>query len=333
MCKKRPETGVRPLSFLRRRGRFQRVPGKFHSAVRRFGLISPRVGKEKQSHHRRQSAARRHFVGRQQRRNQMARRHAGRRSGRAALRFLFAGLILLAVLRFTNWLGEFQPLRPAYTETNMAARRFESGGLHRRVSAGRCDLRPASHVALYLGASPVWALLGRSVRSGIWSSAAALRARRCWPWRACWCCSGRPCMPAKIQSARRTVRRGCQLCSGPITAARSVLEPQNQGRGSRRPFDVDVRRLAAAVGLVEIAAGRRAWTRRISGVQSLCIVFGSVVPYSLWNYALRHWRASQVMLFNNLIPLSTTAWVHFTLRRTHHVHVLRGDDFDCCRRR
>jgi drug/metabolite transporter (DMT)-like permease len=49
------------------------------------------------------------------------------------------------------------------------------------------------------------------------------------------------------------------------------------------------------------------------GVQVLCILFGGVVPYTLWNSALRHWRTSQVMLFNNFIPLSTTTWVYFTL--------------------
>jgi drug/metabolite transporter (DMT)-like permease len=49
-------------------------------------------------------------------------------------------------------------------------------------------------------------------------------------------------------------------------------------------------------------------------VQTLCIFFGGVVPYALWNGALRHWRTSQVMLFNNFIPLTTTVWAHFALR-------------------
>ncbi|HEX9046617.1 MAG TPA: DMT family transporter, partial [Verrucomicrobiae bacterium] len=49
------------------------------------------------------------------------------------------------------------------------------------------------------------------------------------------------------------------------------------------------------------------------GVQSLAIVFGGVVPYALWNSALRHWQTSRVMLFNNFIPLTTTVWAHFVL--------------------
>jgi len=49
------------------------------------------------------------------------------------------------------------------------------------------------------------------------------------------------------------------------------------------------------------------------GVQSLAILFGGVVPYALWNSALRHWQTSRVMLFNNFIPLSTTTWAHCAL--------------------
>jgi drug/metabolite transporter (DMT)-like permease len=49
------------------------------------------------------------------------------------------------------------------------------------------------------------------------------------------------------------------------------------------------------------------------GIQSINILLGSVVPYALWNSALRHWQTSRVMLFNNVIPLSTATWAHFCL--------------------
>ena len=42
-------------------------------------------------------------------------------------RFLFAGIILLAVLRFTNLLGEFQPLAPAQRRWRGRASWFCSG--------------------------------------------------------------------------------------------------------------------------------------------------------------------------------------------------------------
>jgi len=38
-----------------------------------------------------------------------------------------------------------------------------------------------------------------------------------------------------------------------------------------------------------------------------------VVAFGIWNVALRHWPTSKVYLFNNLIPLSTMTWAHFTL--------------------
>jgi len=63
-------------------------------------------------------------------------------------------------------------------------------------------------------------------------------------------------------------------------------------------------------GLGEIAVRGLAINARCLGVQGFCIVFGSVIPYALWNNALRHWRTSRVVLFNNLIPLSTMAWAH-----------------------
>lgn len=49
------------------------------------------------------------------------------------------------------------------------------------------------------------------------------------------------------------------------------------------------------------------------GVQSYCIVAGGVVAFALWNRALGQWPASRVLLFNNLIPVSTMIWAHFCL--------------------
>ena len=48
-----------------------------------------------------------------------------------------------------------------------------------------------------------------------------------------------------------------------------------------------------------------------------CIILGAVIAYALWNNALRHWPAAQVMLFSNLIPLSTSFWAFIFL----HEHI------------
>jgi drug/metabolite transporter (DMT)-like permease len=78
-------------------------------------------------------------------------------------RFLCAGLLLLAVLRVTTWFGEYVvPSR----ELNHAL--WLRGGLSLAayIMAFNYALRftSASHVALYLGASPVWALLWEALQ-------------------------------------------------------------------------------------------------------------------------------------------------------------------------
>lgn len=73
-------------------------------------------------------------------------------------RFLCAGFLLLGLLRVTNWFGN-------YVTPTLAMRRqlWWRGGLS--IAAyivafnGALPFTSASHVALYLGASPIWALL------------------------------------------------------------------------------------------------------------------------------------------------------------------------------
>ena len=68
------------------------------------------------------------------------------------------------------------------------------------------------------------------------------------------------------------------------------------------------------VGLVEVAKVGIVWRLDLVLIQGYCIVAGGVAAFGIWNNALRHWPTSQVMLFNNLIPLSTMSWAHFCLR-------------------
>jgi hypothetical protein len=74
------------------------------------------------------------------------------------IRFLLAGLLLLAVLRFTSWLGEYRPLT-----SGLRRQLWLRGGLSLAVYIvvfnWALRLTAASHVALYIGASPVWTLL------------------------------------------------------------------------------------------------------------------------------------------------------------------------------
>lgn len=229
-----------------------------------------------------------------------------------SVRFLLAGIILLAVLRFTSWLGEFQPLT-----REIRGQLWRRGGLglaaYIVAFCWALKLTAASHVALYLGASPIWALLAEE-RPRL--NLASLRR----------------------YSAALLAVTGVLVLFWPVlmTGGKSSLLGELLGLVSSilwANYSWQARFLSQKVAGVEVAAHSMwmsgVWLLPLGiievalhglvvdaphlGVQALCILFGGVVPYALWNSALRHWRTSQVMLFNNFIPLSTTTWVHFTL--------------------
>jgi drug/metabolite transporter (DMT)-like permease len=228
-----------------------------------------------------------------------------------SIRFLLAGILLLAVLRFTKFLGAFQPLTP-----ELRRQLWLRGGLSLAVyiAAFNWALRftTASHVALYLGASPVWALLWEEKPRRTWASArrygAALLALAgvvvlFWP-------------------ALQTLK--LSLLGEVLGLASSVL----WATFSRQVRDLSAHLAGTEVaahtmwmagvwllpiGLIEVALRGFSMNGEQTGVLAFCVVLGGVVPYALWNSALRHWRTSQVMLFNNLIPLSTGVWVYYFL--------------------
>ena len=225
-------------------------------------------------------------------------------------RFLFAGFILLAVLRFTSLLGQFESLtRSQYR--SLWLRGGISLAAYVVTFCWAFKLTAASHVALYLGASPVWALLWEERPQRSWASArrygAALLALAgvfvlFWP----------------------ALKTGDTNLTGEFLGLLASFLWANYSHQSRL--------LAAQINGLEVAANSM-WMAGVTllpfaliearrglpvdahhlGVQSFCILLGSVVPYALWNTALRHWQTSRVLLFNNLIPLSTMVWVHLTL--------------------
>jgi drug/metabolite transporter (DMT)-like permease len=228
-----------------------------------------------------------------------------------SIRFLLAGILLLAVLRFTSLLGAFQPLTP---ELRRAL--WLRGGLTLAVyiAAFNWALRftTASHVALYLGASPVWALLWEEKPRRTWASARRYGA-------AFLALSG---VVVLFWPALQTLK--LSLLGEVLGVASSVLWAT---------FSWQVRGLSAhlagtevaahtmwmagiwllPIGLIELAMRGFSINGEQSGVLAFCVIFGGVVPYALWNDALRYWRTSQVMLFNNLIPLSSGVWACYFL--------------------
>ena len=229
------------------------------------------------------------------------------------IRFLLAGLLLLAVLRFTSWLGEYRPLT-----SGLRRQLWWRGGLCLAVYIVAFNwalrLTAASHVALYLGASPVWTLLWEERPQRTWASArrygAALLALSgvlvlFWP----------ALQTAKLDLLGEFLGLAASILWATFSHQMRILSASMSGA------EVAAHTMwMSGIGLMPFGLAEIYFTRGIPisggilGVLAFCIVFGGVIAYALWNDALRHWRTSQVMLFNNLIPLSTMAWAWFFLQ-------------------
>ena len=228
------------------------------------------------------------------------------------IRFLLAGLILFAVLRFTRWLGAYEPLT-----RGLWRQLWLRGGLSLAgyivAFCWALHLTAASHVALYLGASPVWALVWEERPQRNWASvrrySAALLA-----------------VTGVLVLFWPALKTADTNLAGEFCAVASSLLWANYNHQSRF-LAKHINGVAVAahsmwmsgvwllpMGLVELAGHGAVLDARHIGVQTFCVVFGGVVPYALWNSALRHWRTSQVMLFNNFIPVTTTTWAYFLLQ-------------------
>lgn len=226
-------------------------------------------------------------------------------------RFFCAGVVMLAILKWTNWLGPLSPLTK-----EMRSDLWWRGGLSLAIYIAVFNwamrFTTASHVALYLGAAPVWALLWEERPTRTWRSAqrygaAGLAAAGVvvlfWPslkqGNANWLgeALGLTASVTWAQFGVQCRRLGAKLSGAEIGAhtlwrAGALLLP---------------------LAVVEIARQGIVWRWDLAAVQSYSILGGGVIAYAFWNNALRHWPTSQVFLFNNLVPVSTMIWSHFLL--------------------
>ena len=230
-------------------------------------------------------------------------------------RFTLAGLLMLALLRWTNLLGAPTPTAPGI-HRDLWLRGGLSLAVYITVFNWALRFTNASHIALYLGASPVWALLwegwkgkpGREIAKRAFAALLALSGVVVLLWPALhhsgggswigealgvaasllWVVYGRACRYLGARLSGTEVTAHTMWCAGVFLLPLALLE----SRGSLPP---DL------------------WNPKLLGVQCYCIIAGGVIAFALWNSALRHWKTSEVMLFNNLIPASTMLWAHFTL--------------------
>ena len=226
-------------------------------------------------------------------------------------RFLCAGLLMLGLLRWTRWLGP-----PSAMDHQLLRALWLRGGLSLAayIVAFNSALRftAASHVALYLGAAPVWALL--------WE-APDLRRARTWQRLG----AALLALAGVFVLFAPALRSGKANWIGELLGLGASVLWTNYGRQCRRlgahltGAEVSAHTMWRAgllllpLGVVELFRNSVPWTGNVLLIQVYCILFGGVTAFAIWNQALRHWPASQVLLFNNLIPLSTTVWAHFWL--------------------
>jgi drug/metabolite transporter (DMT)-like permease len=228
---------------------------------------------------------------------------------------------MFTLLRWTRWLGPASRISP---ETNRRLWVRGGLGLAAYVALFNLALRftAASHVALYLAASPVWVLLwvGRtdaSVPDRLKCGGAALLALSgvavlLWPTlhkstgsltgellglaaSVLWTHYGRQCRALGGADAALISLSGAEIAAHTMWRAGILLLPFALLEASRQPPH---------------------WSPMLLATQCYCVIAGGIVAFALWNHALRHWQTSEVYLFNNLIPLRTASWAHFCLRET-----------------
>lgn len=229
----------------------------------------------------------------------------------ACSRMWCVGAIFYVLLRWTDWFGATHAMTP---ELRRSVWRRSSLTLAVYVVAFTVSLKftSASHVALYLGTSPVWALLAEGGpranldslrRYGAAGLALSGLVILFWPklqatggdWRGdllalgasfLWTIYGRQC-----RELAQTLS-GAEITSATMWRAAAWLTPG---------------------ALWEVARGKLIFSWPLVGVQAYCTVFGGVLAFALYNNALRHWPVSQVFLFSNLIPASTMVWAWLLL--------------------
>jgi len=228
-----------------------------------------------------------------------------------ASRMVGVGLVLLALLRWTKWFGPEQKLSP---ELKRAF--WWRGGLSLAAYAvaftASMRFTSASHVALYMGTAPVWALLWEGRPQVNWDSARRYGAAGLavagvavlfWPNLK----SGHESVTGDslavlasvlwTNHSRQCRALGTGLTGGAITAhtmwrAGVILSP---------------------LALAEVVRQPLVWRGDVLLVQGYCILIGGVVAFALWNNALKHWPTRQVFLMSNLIPITTMGAAYLCL--------------------
>jgi len=226
-------------------------------------------------------------------------------------RFFCAGLLLLAITRWTRWLGVAHGLSPELRRS-LWWRAGLSLALYILAFNWALRFTSVSHVALYLGAAPVWTLLweGRpaTLSLGIQRYTAALLALTgvftlFWP----------ALKDSHFNYLGEVLGIACSVLWANYGRQCRVLAGQLSGGEISAHTMWRAGVMLLLFGTVEISFKGFHPTLWQVGIQFYCVLAGGVMAFAIWTMALRRWPTSKVYLFNNLIPLSTMGWAHWTL--------------------
>ncbi|MDB6054639.1 MAG: protein of unknown function transrane [Verrucomicrobiales bacterium] len=228
-------------------------------------------------------------------------------------RFLFASIIMFAMFRYTEIFGVTHPL-----SRELKKDLWIHGAVNLALYILTFNLAltytTASHVALYLGTAPIWALLWEGKPDKSWVSV-------------------RRYLGAAVEFIGVIVlflpalKKGSSTnVSGELLALTSSILWTNYGRQCRKftgrlsGAEISAHTFWRAAILVfpyvmyEIVKRPPLFTTKLVLIQVYCTVASGIVAFALWNNALKYWTTSKVYLFNNLIPLSTMLWAYIFLK-------------------
>jgi drug/metabolite transporter (DMT)-like permease len=223
-------------------------------------------------------------------------------------RFFLAGLIMLAWLRARGpWVSLPRDVsRVLWWRTGLSLAVY--------IVMFNFALRHtgAAHVVLYLGASPVWALLIEGRPAMTWKSV------QCYGAAVVALCGVIVlCYPSLKGNSGGWIGEGLGIAASFLWAWHGIQCRSLRGRLGTMEITAHTMFRAGLflvpLALVDVLTQKLPFRADLVGIQTFCILGGGVAAFAMWNNALTQWQASRVLLFSNLVPISTMIWAHFCL--------------------